>query len=542
MFNGLYSNASGFVNDTTPIFENWVLGPSDPLQNKAESLVTFCYPNPSMLAPGSNEAHSHEALKRILTAENLRHFLGEYKNYHCHWPSIHMPSFNPVDANDGLVLAIVCIGAVYSDRLGVKDVRWLMELVRASVFRSSRVYKLVTQNAHEVIDVNTRLSHDIEEVQALVLVYALFIWHGNQNQRQQGRDEFGILVDVARRVDLLNVIPNGHPTSSSLHQPGQLDGNSVNAWTWETWVAQEKRSRTLYLIFLMDAALVIFFNLQPQFDIYEIKLPLPADDAVWEAKSQEDCAGALGLRGDAAQARNSSGSRRAKQLLMSDALLFLHRGGEFPTNATNAPSKFILIHAIHMQIFNIQRQAHGLSSLPTYSAFSSSGPSISHSQSESSSVDGTTSTGTSGRATPTDVNVQYAKSHQMIRLTVQSLELWKKAWDTDMQIQYPPNSRRIGFCRDGIHFYFLAMIFLRSTRREEWTAPPDTRCQHVFNLLKQVRAHVASDSAQKGLDIGSVTIVDDSYGNTMADRTGYGVAELTLNMKLLFTPLSHSDH
>jgi hypothetical protein len=542
MFNGLYSNASGFVNDTTPIFENWVLGPSDPLQNKAESLVTYCYPNPSMLAPGSNEALSHEALKGVLSTENLKHFLGEYKNFHCHWPMIHMPSFNPVVANDGLVLSLVCIGAVYSDRLGVKEVRWLMEVVRASILRSSQAYRLVTQTAHEVLDVNTRSSDGIEEIQALLLILSLFIWHGNQKQRQQGRNDFGTLVDITRRADLLNPIASGQPNSSSLHQPGQLDGNSINSWTWNTWVGQEKRSRTMYIIYLMDAALVIFFNIQPQFDAYEIKLPLPADDAAWEAKSQEECAGALGLRGEAAQARNSSGSRRAKQLVMSDALMFLHRGGEFPINATNAQTKFILIHAIHVQIYNIQRQAHGLSSLPTFSAFSSSGPSTPHSQSESTSVDGTISNGTSGRATPTDVNAQYAQSHQMIRLAVQSLESWKKAWDTDMQIQYPPKSRRVGFCRDGVHFYFLAMIFLRSARREEWTAPPDVRCQHVFHLLKQIRTHVSSDSVQKGLDIGSVTNVDDSYGKLMEDRTGYGVTDLTLNMKLLFTPLSHLEH
>jgi len=539
MFNGLYSNASSGFVDNTPIFDNWVLGPSDPLQNKAEALVTYCFPNPSMLAPGSNEAHSHEALKGVLTADNVKHFLGEYKNYHSHWPMVHMPTFNPIVANDGLVLTMVCIGAVYSDRLGVKEVRWLMELVRASVLRSSQVYRLVTQNAHEVIDVNARSFHDIEEVQALVHIYSLFVWHGSQKQRQQGRADFGTVVDIVRRVDLLNPIPSGHPNASSFHQPGQLDANDVNSWSWSTWVNQEKRARTLYLIFLIDAALVMFFNVQPQFDAYEIKLPLPADDAAWEATTQEECASALGLRGEGAQAKNQTGSRRAKQLALSDALQFLHRGGEFPQRSTNVYSKFILIHAIHVQIFNIQRQAHGLSNLPTYSAFSSSGASTPRSQSERASTDGTLSNGTSGRATPTEtINAQYAQSHQMIRVTVNALELWKKAWDMDMQIQYPPNQRRVGFCRDGVHFYFLAMIFLRSARREEWTAPPDVRCQHVFNLLKQIRTHVASDSVQKGIDIGSVTYIDDTYGRRSPSN---GVAELTLNMKLLFTPLDHSD-
>jgi len=536
MFSGLYSNASGFV-DTTPIFDNWAVGPSDPLQNKAGTLVAFCFPNPSMLAPGSNEARSHDALKGLLTAENLKHFLGEYKNYNSHWPMIHMPSFNPADANDGLVLAMVCIGAVYSDRLGVKEVRWLMELVRASILRSSQVYKLVIRNAHDVVGVSENSSQDIQEVQALVLLHSLFVWHGTQKQRQQARDDFGTLAEIARYVELLNPIPVGYPGSSSLHQPGHLDENDINAWTWDSWIEQETRGRVMYLIFLIDASLVMFFNVQSQFDIYEIKLPLPADDAAWEARTQEDCACALGLRGEIAQMeKNISGSRHLKQLGMSEALRFLHRGGEFPQRSTNVYAKFILIHAIHVQVSMIQRQTHGLGSLPNYGAFSSSGASTPLSQSERTSMDGTASNGNSGRATPTDVH--YLQSHQMLRATVGALELWKKAWDLDMPVQYPPNQPRVGFCRDGVHFYFLAMIFLRSTRHEDWVALPDTRCQQVFNLLKQVRTHVASDSVQKGIDFGSVTYVNDSYNRVTDDE----VADLTLNMKLLFTPLSQSSH
>jgi hypothetical protein len=78
-----------------------------------------------------------------------------------------------------------------------------------------------------------------------------------------------------------------------------------------------------------------------------------------------------------------------------------------------------------------------------------------------------------------------------------------------------------------VHFYFLAQIFLRSSRPQEWAAPPDLRCRQVFHLLKQIRAHVASDSAQKGIDLGSINDIADDYA----------IADLTLNMRSLFTPL-----
>lgn len=523
MFSGLYPNTSGF-SDATPLLDNWDLGSSDPLQSKAGALVTFCFPHSTMLNPGPNTIQDYETLKDILTADNVKHFYGLYRHYQSHWPMIHN-TFNPMVADDGLVLTMVCIGAVYSDRLGVNVVRWLMELVRASVFRSSRVYRFVVEGAQEAVTTNLQ-SANIEEIQALVHIHSLFVWHGTREQRKQGRDEFWALASIARLFGLLQPLPDGHANFSALHQPGPVLGDEVNTWTWTSWIEQERRARVMYLIFLIDASLAIFFNAQPQFDMYDLKLPLPADDASWEARTEEDCASALGLRGESAQNKNLTGSRRPKQLGMSEALQFLHQGGDFPQRATNVYSKFILIHAIHVQIFKIQRKMLNVSS----SAAFSSGTSTPRSLNEwSPPTDGTISNGSSGHATPTEgLSSVLPQTQQMLRLTMTALELWKRQWDADMQIQYPQHQRRVGFCRDGIHFYFLAKLFLRSSRREDWAAKPDVRCQQVFHLLKQIRAHVASESASKGLDIGSVTTVDDNYG----------IADLTLNMKLLFTPIS----
>lgn len=120
------------------------------------------------------------------------------------------------------------------------------------------------------------------------------------------------------------------------------------------------------------------------------------------------------------------------------------------------------------------------------------------------------------------------QTQQLLRSTVNALELWKRCWDADLAIQFTQHQRRHGFCRDGVHFYFLARAFLRNSRPQEWAAPPDIRCRQVFHLLKQIRAYVASDAAHKGIDVGSL--------NTIADD--YGIADLTLNMRRLFRPLN----
>ncbi|KAJ4319122.1 hypothetical protein N0V94_004083 [Neodidymelliopsis sp. IMI 364377] len=499
MFTGLYPNP-GFV-DSSPFIENWPLPSSDPLQQKAEALLNFCFPNASLLAPGSNDAYSYEVLKGILTPDNINHLLREYKHFHVHWPLIHTATFDPIAANDGLVLAMCCVGAVYSDRMDPKSVRWLMEFVRGVVLRSSQIYKLA-QNQHQVLDPNRHCATDVEEFEALGLLHSLFLWHGSQKQRQQGREEFFIFANITRRAGFLQPLPRSNPGFSSLHNPGPFTGDEVHSWNWSAWVENEKRVRAMAYIFLIDAASTIYFNAQPQFDVNEIKVSLPADDTAWEAKTDEECASALGLRGEAAQAANTSGSRRAKQLSMSEALQVLYRGGhgQLPERATNAFGKFLLIHAIHVQIFNIQRQL-----LRRVSTSGTSTP--------------------DGPATPP--NGVSEQVQQLLRSTVQALELWKTCWDIDLAMQYPQSQPRLGFCRDGVHFYFLARLFLRSSRREEWAAPADLRCRHVFNLLKQIRTHVATDSNQKGIDFGSVTTVADDYG----------ITDLTLNMKHLFRPI-----
>lgn len=271
----------------------------------------------------------------------MKTFLHDYRHYHAHWPLIHIATFDPLTADRGLVLAMCCTGAVYSEKLGLKDVRWMMELVRACVLRSSHVYRMV-QNPHQQVDLHRPLSATTEELQALVLLHSQFSWHGSQKQRQQARDEFWALANVTRHAGLLHPIPRDNLNMSALHQPGPISGEDVNSWNWASWIDNEKRARLMAYTFLIDASSTIFFNTQPQFDVYEMKVPLPADDAAWEAKSAEECANALGLRGELAQVKNESGSRRTKQLIMSDALQVLYAAGQgqFPTRATNVFGKF----------------------------------------------------------------------------------------------------------------------------------------------------------------------------------------------------------
>jgi len=531
IFSGLYSNAASFGENQ--IFDTWDL---DPLENKAQVLLAFCFPDG--VGRSERDSHNEAKLRTLLTATSIKTFMEHFNNFQGHWPMIHMPSFNPINANNCLLLTMICIGAVYSDAMDVLQVRWLMELVKNAVHRSSRVFGLISGQATAQQGQPQQPVLDVDEINALILLQCLFTWHGNQAQRHYAREEFWKVAAVARQSGLLNPLP---PTSSGysiLHQPNQdITQQHIQMWNWESWVEQEKRCRTMFLIYLLDAAMVIFFNCTPQFDASEIRLPLPADDAAWEAKTAADCATALGLNGRTAQESNVTGSRRFKQPEFRSALrALMDSTADFKPRSTNVYSKFILMHALHVRIWSTQRHASPcttLSGLAGFNGLPSSGTSTPLSQNDWLAVDGsngTVSTANSGPATPESILNFNPQANSHLQKIQYALEKWKRSWDPDMNVQYPPSQskyRRIGFCRDAIHFYYLAMQFLRSSRPQDWQIPADNRFAYVMKLLKNIKSWVASDNEQRGQDIGSIGEIDDNYG----------VEDLTLDMKLLFTPI-----
>lgn len=540
LFGGFYLPSNGILGGLPA----WNFGVSqhDPLKNKADRLIAFCLDE----SPdhGGNDLSASQNVRQTLTADNVKHFVELFTNFQAHWPVIHMPTFNVLEAYDGLVMAIICIGAVYSDRISVPQVRQLMEHAKAAVDRTSRVFDVGGNGrASGTGAASETAAVGVETLQALAMLQVLFTWHGTQPQRDSARREFAKFASLARQAGLLQPVAPGGSANSAAHQVGQTSDQCLPGnFDWLAWVEQEKRSRLMFIFFLLDAAQVIYFNSSPQFDPLEIRLPLPADDAAWDARNSSECADTLGLHGTPAQSRNVTGSRRRKQPEMHQAMeALMHPTYNFQPRATNVYSKFILVHALHVQIWNVQRQVSQGNLMTAFDEIilMSNGVGTPIAQNDWITTDGgsgSASNSNSGQATPTSISgMQSPGAHQLLKATTDALQKWKRVWDEDMTLQYPPAApayRRFGFCRDGVHFYWLARAFLRNNRAVDWQAPPDSRFVQVMSLLKKVRTWVASDNAQRGEEIGSVGDIDENYG----------VEDLTLDMKLLFKPIDQQTH
>jgi hypothetical protein len=493
-------------------FPNWSL--DDPLQAKVDSLYNYCFPQ------GVDAMQGHEAadlIKECLTVDNVKHFAEHYTSFHGHWPLLHMPTFKITDANDALVLTIICIGAIYSPKLNVGQTRKMVNFVHATVMNNCSVYQRTLSGQTAGLGSN---SWEVDEMQALFMLQCMLMWHGEPDQRQVARDEFAIIVRIAKAMGLLHSAPPGHYAYSILHASQnnlnpQID---VNMWQWHSWLEQEKRNRALYLLFLTDVAWVMFFNSNPQIDPFEIRLSLPSDDAAWDARDSESCASALGLFGVEAQNRNLTGTRRPRQPGMREAMrTLMDPTVNFHQGTTNAYSKFVLIHALIVRIIACQKTIllQGDGGFQGFS-FSGSTPATPLSQNEW-LEQRSGSAHSSGHVTPTGIGSGLGNSAaQQERQRLEfALERWKRTWDADMDLQYPPSQnhlRRFGFSRDGVHFFFLGRSFLKSQRAADWTTPPDHRFKQVISLLKRIKGVVFSDNESKGQDIGSVGDIDDQYG------------------------------
>ena len=512
--------------------KNWNLQPIT-LDEISSKITNFCF------ADGNHPVGSRgNEIRRLLYADFLSHFLENFDNFQVHFPVIHFPTFRRADAYEGLLLAMICVGAVYSNRISPAQVRELMEFTKEVIERKSRVLAIISQQ-HSGVESGTigSSSADSEEITALFMMHVLSTWNGTPVQREKARQQFPLIVELARKIGLTT--PSTGTPFSVLHQPNAVENLTLANFDWNSWVEQEKRSRLLYAIYLTDAAMVIYFNASPLFDDLEIRLPLPADDAAFEARNAHECAEALGLHGPAAaEQRNPSGTRRTKQPEMHSALRALrHQAYNLQTGSTNLYSKFILVHALHVQLFTVQKQmsvenGQILSHNLAFSASGASTPIAQHDWIGRATLDGTgsgtQSANTSGRATPV------GESSQMLKATIQALEKWKQSWDEDMRIQYPPSSPqqpRLGFCRDAVHFYWLATFFLKGRGIDPQMAP-DQRFSYVMQLLHGVKKWVAQDSAQRGELLGSASEID----------TSYGVTNLTLDMSQLFKPINQHQN
>jgi hypothetical protein len=494
------------------LYTNWGM-PSNLQHNVynqlSNQILNFFYPPNQAIDP-------HMAgMNLYFSPENIKDFLNKYTHFHIHLPTLHVPTFKIMEAYTGLLAVMCCIGACYSDKVDSGNVREMMDFLWIALERDCQLMSGPTSHDSRV---QQTAKSDLEEVQAILLATILHFWNGTPHQRDRARRAFPLLASQAAKLGLLQVSQD--PSRySPLHQPKSERADfKPEQFRWDLWIEQERRLRAMFGIFLCDVVLGLYFNIAPLFDPLELRIPLPCDDAAFDAYSSEDCAAALGLNGpDALHAKNPFGTQRSTQPEMDSVLkALLHPSYQIQSGGTNLYGKFILVHAL---LSLIRRALVDGSAAKLYN-YGTPPPSDWMS----------TAGGNTGMVTPVEGMAQNLDPKN-IKVLNGALDKFKANWDMDMGAQFPPlagnNPRRHGFARDGIHFFWLAKYMLKHTRPSDLQLAPDARFMQVIQLLKSVRSWVMNDGASRGEELGSVGEIDDYYGAT----------NLTLEMAQLFKPL-----
>jgi len=502
-------------------FPLWGISPaSHSYQQLSAKIIHFLQPSGSRAS----------TVNHVFQPAHIREFLENYTHFHTHFSILHIPTFQATDAYVGLVAGMCCVGACYTNRVHPTNVREVTGYLDAAIEKSSRVFASLSpdsQLSQYQLQPLDRNKPDLEELQAILITQVLLTWHGTPMQREKARRLFPHIAQFARKAGLLRV-SNSTTLFSPIHQPTfSAQTFNASAFHWRTWLEQEKLIRIMHFIFLSDVAQGLYFNCSPQYDSFEIHLPLPADDAAWDASNENECAEALGLLGpELAKRRNPDGTRRCNQPEMHLVLkALLDASYHIQPGATNLYGKFILIHAILAMIRRAQMGGDAAlanrsnTPLPQNAWFVG--------------ASGGTTPNVSGRATPVQAEASLI-DRQTMKAFATALDKFKSNWDNDMATQFPPSvpihPRRYGFCRDGIHFYWLANYILKNTRSADLHVPPDQRLTTIIHVLKSVKNWVLSDGASRGEELGSVGDIDAAYGIT-------GATNLTLDITQLFRPL-----
>jgi len=108
-------------------------------QLKVDQLIDFCFPGG--IQDSLREQQNNLQTRSCLSVDNVKHLLDLFTNFQGHFPFLHMPTINLIGSYDDLILAIVCIGAVYSDRVTQKQVRNLMRRTKHGIERTSSIFR-----------------------------------------------------------------------------------------------------------------------------------------------------------------------------------------------------------------------------------------------------------------------------------------------------------------------------------------------------------------------------------------------------------------
>ncbi|EXJ89777.1 hypothetical protein A1O3_02844 [Capronia epimyces CBS 606.96] len=222
-----------------------------------------------------NTPHLGPAIQR-LTHTEIDHCINLYfTNYHPHCPILHRPSFRPTVAPIPLLLTTAALGAMYSPDPGkVVWMKSLFDVMEVYIFglpglrdEAPGSFMLTEAPDEETLD------YQFQVFQGAYLMVVMQFFSGNlAGRRRSRRQRFCTILSIARSFGL--------PTAQHARAGVISDETS-----FQRWVRNETRIRTMNIILALDSGMGIFHNVPPRVSFGELDLQLPCHPEYFDLAS-----------------------------------------------------------------------------------------------------------------------------------------------------------------------------------------------------------------------------------------------------------------
>lgn len=192
-------------------------------------------------------------------------------------PIVHQPTFSPTRCPIYLLLVMIALGAAqvhdHSPTGEHEDYKALANLIIASI----RLEILGDKGAVPPVD--------LWVAQALLLVEFYEKMYSTRKLHERGHIYHVVTLNLLRRGSPL--IGKAGLESPPDEQNGVEPGGDDRTW-WVRWAETEAMHRVVFAAFMMDVIHAAMFGHASDMAPHEIRLPLPCDEALWSATSQEN--------------------------------------------------------------------------------------------------------------------------------------------------------------------------------------------------------------------------------------------------------------
>ncbi|KAF6819457.1 AmdA [Colletotrichum musicola] len=225
--------------------------------------------------PASFDLPSRHSLSRFLE--------GYFRGFHIHMSFLHCVTFSVSSVDAILVLSMAAVGALYRfERAKGYQlyeaarfmIRWRFEEeTRSALDRLTSDSPQVSSGPRETCGSRTSVQgHDnsLQLLQAMVVFMAMSSWD-DEELVAEGLSMSSQVATLARKLKIDE--PEPKPTHDT---------------TWESWVAQEERRRTLYVAYVMLNLQSVAFDVPPLILNHELGMDLPSCASTWKAANSAE--------------------------------------------------------------------------------------------------------------------------------------------------------------------------------------------------------------------------------------------------------------